>query len=106
MENRRYTSFVDLNIFRRLQQLPFVTSGGLEVKYARDMQMNELKQSSVILSGPRGANPWLELYEPELNFIGSNNGVPPTHTFLNRPPPTHPPAQSPQPTKPPNHTHS
>jgi hypothetical protein len=86
MANRRYTSFVDLNIFRRLQQLPFVTSGGLEVKYARDMQMNELKQSSVILSGARGANPWLELYEPELNFIGSNNGVHHTYSFINRHP--------------------
>lgn len=86
MANRRHTSFVDLNIFRRLQQLPFVTSGGLEVKYARDMQMNELKQSSVILSGARGANPWLELYEPELNFIGSNNGVHHTYSFINRHP--------------------
>jgi hypothetical protein len=85
MANRRYTSFVDLSIFRRLQQLPFVTSGRLEVKYARDIQMNELKQGSVILSGARGANPWLELYEPELNFIGSN-GVHHTYSFINRHP--------------------
>jgi len=86
MANRRYTSFVDLNIFRRLQQLPFGPSGGLQVKYARDIQMNELKQGSVILSGARGANPWLELYEPELNFIGSNNGVHRTYSFINRHP--------------------
>ena len=85
LANRRYTSFVDLNIFRRLQQLPFVTSGRLEVKYARDIQMNELKQGSVILSGARGANPWLELYEPELNFIGSN-GFHHTYSFINRHP--------------------
>jgi hypothetical protein len=85
MANRRYTSFVDLNIFRRLQLLPFVASGRLEVKYARDIQMNELKQGSVILSGARGANPWLELYEPELNFIGSN-GAHHTFSFINRHP--------------------
>jgi hypothetical protein len=84
--NRRYTSFVDLNIFRRIQQLPFVASGRLEVKYARDIQMDELKQGNVILSGARGANPWLELYEPELNFIGSNDAVHHRYSFINRHP--------------------
>ena len=86
MANRRYTSFVDLNMFRRLQQLPFVASGRLEVKYARDIQMDELKQGNVILSGARGANPWLELYEPEMNFIGHDDGVHHTYTFINRHP--------------------
>jgi hypothetical protein len=86
MANRRYTSFVDLNMYRRLEQLPFAASGRLEVKYARDMQMDELKQGNVILSGARGANPWLELYEPEMNFIGSNDGVRHAYSFINRHP--------------------
>jgi hypothetical protein len=86
MGNRRYTSFVDLNIFRRLQQLPLEPSEKLEVEYARDVQMDELKQGNVILSGARGANPWLELYEPEMNFIGSNDGVHHVYTFQNRRP--------------------
>jgi hypothetical protein len=30
--------------------------------------MDELKQGNIILSGARGANPWLELYEPQMNF--------------------------------------
>lgn len=84
--NRRYTSFVDLNIFRRLQQLPLAGSGKLEVKFARDIQMDELKQDDVILSGARGANPWLELYEPQMNFIGSDDGVHRTFRFINRHP--------------------
>ena len=84
--NRRYTSFVDLNIFRRLQQLPFAASDKLDVKYARDVQMDELKQGNVILSGARGANPWLELYEPGLNFIGANDGVRHKYSFINRHP--------------------
>lgn len=86
MANRRYTSFVDLNIFRHLQQLPFAGSDKLAVKYARDMQMDELKQGNVILSGARGANPWLEIYEPGMNFIGSNDGVNHTYSFMNRHP--------------------
>lgn len=88
MGNRRYTSFVDLNIFRRLEQLPFTIAGRLEVKYARDIQMDELKQGNVILSGARGANPWLELYEPEMNFIGSNDGIHHIYSFSNRHPQT------------------
>ncbi|MCU1222537.1 MAG: hypothetical protein JWQ42_630 [Edaphobacter sp.] len=91
--NRRYTSFVDLNTFRRIQQLPFVASGKLEVKYARDVQMNELKQGNVILSGARGANPWLELYEPELNFVGSNDGAHHTYSFINHNPQAGEPAE-------------
>ena len=86
MANRRYTSFVDLNIFRRLQQLPLAASDKLDVKYARDVQMDELKQGNVILSGARGANPWLELYEPGLNFIGANDGVHHKYSFINRHP--------------------
>jgi hypothetical protein len=86
MANRRYTSFVDLNIFRRLQQVPLESSEKLEVEYARDVQLDQLKQGSVILSGARGANPWLELYEPEMNFIGSNDGVHHSYSFINRHP--------------------
>jgi hypothetical protein len=86
MAERRYTSFVDLNIFRRLRHLPFVTADNLQVNYARDIQMDELKQGNVILSGARGANPWLELYEPELNFIGRSDGIHHTYRFTNRHP--------------------
>jgi hypothetical protein len=83
--NRRYTSFVDLNLFRRVQQLPYA-SDRLIAKYARDLRMDELKQGNVILSGARGANPWVELYEPQMNFYGSNDGVHHIYSFINRHP--------------------
>jgi hypothetical protein len=86
MGNRRYTSFVDLNMFRRLEQLPYAASGKLEVKYARDIQMDDLKQGNVILSGARGANPWLALYETDMNFVGMNDPVHHTYAFTNRHP--------------------
>ena len=85
--NRRYTSFVDLNLFRRVQQLPFAPSDRLAVKYARDLRMDELKQEgNIILSGARGANPWVELYEPQMNFFGFNDGVHHIYSFINRHP--------------------
>lgn len=84
--NRRYTSFVDLNLFRRIQQLPFASPDRLILKYARDLRVDELKQGNIILSGARGANPWLELYEPQMNFYGSNDGVHHVYSFINRRP--------------------
>ena len=86
LADRRYTSFVDLNIYRHLQQLAATTSGKLDVRYARDMQLDELKQGNVILSGSRGANPWLALYEPKMNFIGDDGWNHHSFTFLNRRP--------------------
>jgi hypothetical protein len=86
MGERRYTSFVDLDIYRRLQQVAAASPGKLEVRYARDMQMDQLKQGNVILSGSRGANPWLGLYEPRMNFIGSDEPVHHGYTFVNRHP--------------------
>jgi hypothetical protein len=83
---RRYTSFVDLNIFRRLQELASERGISLGTIYARDMQMNELKHGNVILSGSRGANPWLELYEPGMNFVGANDDVRHSFRFINRHP--------------------
>jgi hypothetical protein len=86
MANRRYTSFVDLNMFRRLEQLPYAASGKLEVKFARDIQIDDLKQGNVILSGARGANPWLELYETDMNFVGMSDVTHRTYAFSNRHP--------------------
>jgi hypothetical protein len=86
MGERRYTSFVDLNIYRRLQQLAATSPGKLDVRYARDMQMDELKQGNVIFSGSRGANPWLALYEPRMNFIGTDDGLHHGYIFVNRHP--------------------
>jgi hypothetical protein len=86
ISGHRYTSFVDLNMFRRLEHLPYATTGRLEVKYARDIQMDDLKQSNVILSGSRGANPWLSLYETDMNFVGENDAIHHIYSFLNRHP--------------------
>jgi hypothetical protein len=85
MADRRYTSFVDLNLFHGLERLP-AASSGLELKYARDLHMDDLKHGNFVFSGARGANPWLELYESGMNFVGSRNGVDHSYTFINRHP--------------------
>jgi hypothetical protein len=84
--NRRYTSFVDLNLFRRIQQLPSASTDRLILRYARDLGVDELKQGNIVLSGARGANPWVELYEPQMNFYGSDDGPHHIYSFINRQP--------------------
>ena len=67
--SRRYTSFVDLEFMDRLTHLPEAISGTYNIRFARDVTANDLKQGNIILSGSQDANPWLELFEPEMNFI-------------------------------------
>jgi hypothetical protein len=67
--NRRYTSFVDLEFFDRLTHLPEALESSYTIRYARDISVNDLKSSNVILSGSQDANPWIELFEPQMNFV-------------------------------------
>lgn len=86
LAERRYTSFVDMNMFEHVEHLPWASSGELELRYARDLHMDDLKQGNFIFSGSRGANPWLGLYEQGMNFVGLNDDVHHTFTFINRNP--------------------
>jgi hypothetical protein len=86
LANRRYTSVVDLNLSRHLGQISSTYSGQLNVRYARDIQINDLKQHDVILSGARGSNPWLTLYESNMNFFVARDPVRHMPTFVNRHP--------------------
>jgi hypothetical protein len=65
---RRYTSIVDLNLATRLIQLPWAIPGHLQIRYARDIKLDDLKGVGVILSGVAEANPWVHLFEGKLNF--------------------------------------
>jgi hypothetical protein len=66
--SRRYTSIVDLDIVQSL--LPIAQSGRGRplVRYARDVRPNDFKQGNAILIGTAEATPWVELFEPNMNF--------------------------------------
>ncbi len=86
LSQRRYTSFVDLELFDRLTHLPNALSTGYSVRYARDIQPNDLKNSNVVLSGSQDANPWVELFEPQMNFVLHDDLVKNVRSFINRHP--------------------
>jgi hypothetical protein len=84
--NRRYTSIVDLEASLRLAQLARGLGSDLQVRYARDVRPNDLKTGNVILMGASESNPWVELFERNMNFAFADdykNGV---FTVFNRSP--------------------
>jgi hypothetical protein len=66
--SRRFTSVVDLDFATHLAQLREVFPERLMVRYARDLRMDDLRTGNAILIGSDEANPWLELFRPQLHF--------------------------------------
>lgn len=65
---RRYTSIVDLNLVFHLSQLKQVIPQRIVVCYARDLRMDDLRSGNAILLGSVDSNPWVGLFEQQLNF--------------------------------------
>lgn len=86
ISDRRYTSFVDLELFDRLTHLPDALSESYSIRYARDIHVNDLKTSNAILSGSRDANPWIELFEGQMNFVLHDDLQKNVRAFANRKP--------------------
>jgi hypothetical protein len=63
-----YTSTADLSISLGLAARAQASGSPLKVRYAREMRMEDFKDSNVILLGGPHANPWVELFEPQSNF--------------------------------------
>jgi hypothetical protein len=84
--SRRYTSIVDLEVAKALSQISESAHSRVEVRYARDVRPNDLKQGNVIFVGAAEANPWVELFEHNMNFVFFNDRVRQTFSVLNREP--------------------
>jgi hypothetical protein len=68
LRNQRYTSVVDLNIASALTRLPEFIADRAEIRYARSVTAEDIKNSNVILLGSKHTNPWVSLFEKRLNF--------------------------------------
>lgn len=83
--SRRYTSITDLDVVKSLQQIADSVKSKLDLRYTRDVRPNDLKEGNVVLVGAPAANPWVELFEPKLNFVFSNAHIR-QYTVMNRAP--------------------
>jgi hypothetical protein len=84
--NRRYTSMVDLEASLRLAQLARGSGSEMQVRYARDLRPNDLKAGNVILMGASESNPWVELFERNMNFVFEDDYKKGVFTVFNRSP--------------------
>lgn len=68
LATRQYTSMADLNLTARLVRLPEASRQPIEIRYARTLQLADLKEGSAILIGGPRANPWENLFQEKMNF--------------------------------------
>jgi hypothetical protein len=65
---RQYTSLADVTFVRKVAQLDPGLRDQIRVVYARNLNIRDFKSNHMILLGTTRANPWVELFEPKLNF--------------------------------------
>jgi hypothetical protein len=85
LANRRYTSIVDLDAILSLKDRARSLGSEVSVRYARDLRPDDLKTRGAILLGSSAANPWVELFEHNMNFV-LKDGPAETFSVLNRNP--------------------
>ena len=66
--SRQYTSFGDTNISARLMDLSRRFGSQTNIRYSRYMTLREFKMGNFVLIGSRRGVPWVQLFEPQLNF--------------------------------------
>jgi hypothetical protein len=66
---RRFTSPADLMLSVRLVEMARSYGDRVRVRYARNIDIQEVRSGNVVLLGSRRSNPWVELFEPRMNFV-------------------------------------
>jgi hypothetical protein len=82
---RRYSSVVDVKFAGRANHLR-EAERPIEVIFPRELQMSDLKESNIILSGAREANPWAQMFQFRQNFIISDRQQGDNYVVTNRKP--------------------
>jgi hypothetical protein len=66
--SRQYTSFGDTNIAARLMEVSRRFGAQTNLRYSRYITLREFKMGSFVLIGSRRGVPWVQLFEPQMNF--------------------------------------
>ncbi len=83
---RRYTSPADLSVSLRLAEITKALGRQMKVQFARSVDIHDMKGGSLVLLGSRRSNPWVELFEPSMNFVLVYRSGADGPCFLNRSP--------------------
>jgi hypothetical protein len=66
--NSQYTNIADLNLVAKVERLPQAGAGKARIRFARDLNLKELKESNAVLIGSARANPWVTLFNSYGHF--------------------------------------
>jgi len=69
LKNKQYTSMADVRLVATITQLNRPFWRRTSVRSARMMQLPDFKTGNFVLLGSNRAIPWVELFEPRLNFL-------------------------------------
>lgn len=83
---RRSTSTADLAAAARLAEIAEHLGAQTSTQFARDLSIQDLRNKNVVLSGSRRSNPWVELFEPKMNFVLADATDAQGPTFKNKVP--------------------
>jgi len=86
---RRSTSPADLSISVRLAFLTQEFGGRMTPLSARSTDIESLQHGNVVVVGSHRSNPWVEVFEPNLNFTVEQNPQSGAPLFRNRSPQAH-----------------
>ena len=68
LKAQKYTSMLDLDTVSSLQRLPEVVPNRFITRAAHNLSMDDLSNDNVVLLGSNYSNPWVEVFERNLNF--------------------------------------
>lgn len=83
---RRYTAIADVGILTRIYRLAGADSDRLQFRFARDVRPNDLKEGSTILIGSAYSNPWVEIFDTNMNFTFQDDSSKQISSVINRSP--------------------
>lgn len=84
LDAQRYTSVADLDVVLKFSRLPEASPDHFIVRYARELHMEDLKDSNAVLLGSVYSNPWVELFQKNLNFEFNYQPQPNESVIINR----------------------
>jgi hypothetical protein len=83
---RRLTTVVDLELADRITHRPEAFRDRVQLRYARDLHVEDMRHANAILIGADEANPWVKLFSGNLNFNIVPDQKTKIFTIMNRSP--------------------
>lgn len=84
--SQRATSPADINTSLHIERIAAALGGQVNTYFARNVNADLLHRGNLVLIGSRRSNPWVEIYEPTLNFQLRINPRTQSPEFFNRSP--------------------